>query len=118
MGTETTEKVSVEREVAAWLEDGIALFVPEVDKDSDACPVNTVAGEDTVIITVKPKSRAICAMLIGKEGRMAQSLRTMVNAIGRAQGKRYMLELKEPEEGRERREREGRDRAPREASAR
>ncbi len=97
------EKLTFEEELAALISDAVAMFCPEAEGD-DGCPVKVVAGEDTVILTMKPKNRTVAAMVIGKEGRMIASLRTIIGAVGRAKNKRFILEVHEPEDGRRERE--------------
>ncbi|MFP3206626.1 MAG: KH domain-containing protein, partial [Hydrogenobaculum sp.] len=60
----------------------------------DVSKVNVVEveGEQTVVIELRVGPQDI-GKVIGKQGRIAKALRTLVSAMGRKSGKKYMLEI-------------------------
>lgn len=64
------------------VEDPGAVSVEEVERDGDAVLRLTVAEDDR-------------GKVIGRQGRIIRSLRTLVRAGGAREGKRYLLEIAE-----------------------
>ncbi len=58
----------------------------------DAVQVEVVEGEKTVIYQLKVAPEDI-GKVIGKQGRIAQALRTIVRAVAVKQGKRALVEI-------------------------
>ncbi len=53
-----------------------------------------IEGEKTVVIELRV-DKADVGKVIGKQGRMARALRTILSAMGRRNGKRVVLEILE-----------------------
>ncbi len=68
--------------VRRMVEDPGAVSVEEVERDGDAVLRLTVAENDR-------------GKVIGRQGRIIRSLRTLVRAGGAREGKRYLLEIAE-----------------------
>ena len=64
-----------------------------VDKP-DAVSVRETDGEQTTIIELRVAQEDL-GKVIGKQGRTARSMRTILNAVGTKLGKRCMLEILE-----------------------
>jgi len=64
------------------VEDPGAVSVEEVERDGDAVLRLTVAEDDR-------------GKVIGRQGRIIRSLRTLMRAGGAREGKRYLLEIAE-----------------------
>lgn len=64
------------------VEDPGAVSIEEVERDGDAVLRLTVAEDDR-------------GKVIGRQGRIIRSLRTLVRAGGAREGKRYLLEIAE-----------------------
>lgn len=64
------------------VEDPGAVSVEELERDGDAVLRLTVAEDDR-------------GKVIGRQGRIIRSLRTLVRAGGAREGKRYLLEIAE-----------------------
>jgi Predicted RNA-binding protein (contains KH domain) len=68
--------------VRRFVEDPGAVSVEELERDGDAVLRLTVAEDDR-------------GKVIGRQGRIIRSLRTLVRAGGAREGKRYLLEIAE-----------------------
>ncbi|MHB8059479.1 MAG: KH domain-containing protein [Gaiellaceae bacterium] len=68
--------------VRRMVEDPGAVSVEEVERDGDAVLRLSVADDDR-------------GKVIGRQGRIIRSLRTLVRAGGAREGKRYLLEIAE-----------------------
>jgi len=68
--------------VRRFVEDPGAVSVEELDRDGDSVLRLTVAEDDR-------------GKVIGRQGRIIRSLRTLVRAGGAREGKRYLLEIAE-----------------------
>ena len=68
--------------VRLFVEDPGAVSVEELERDGDAVLRLTVAEDDR-------------GKVIGRQGRIIRSLRTLVRAGGAREGKRYLLEIVE-----------------------
>ena len=64
-----------------------------VDKPEDVS-INEVVGESTTAIELKVAKEDL-GKVIGKKGRTAVAMRTILNAAGTKIGKRYVLEILE-----------------------
>lgn len=61
---------------------------------SEEVQVSEVSGESTVAIELRV-SKEDLGQVIGKKGRTAVAMRTILNAAGSREGKRYVLEILE-----------------------
>jgi predicted RNA-binding protein YlqC (UPF0109 family) len=68
--------------VRRFVADPGAVSVEELERDGDAVPRLTVAEDDR-------------GKVIGRQGRIIRSLRTLMRAGGAREGKRYLLEIAE-----------------------
>ncbi len=68
--------------VRRFVEDPGAVSVEELEREADTVLRLTVAENDR-------------GKVIGRQGRIIRSLRTLVRAAGAREGKRYLLELAE-----------------------
>jgi hypothetical protein len=62
-----------------------------VDKPSDVS-VSLVEGEKTTVIELRVAKEDL-GKVIGKEGKTAQAMRVILNAVGTKMGKRCVLEI-------------------------
>jgi predicted RNA-binding protein YlqC (UPF0109 family) len=60
--------------------------------------VNEIEGSQTVVLELKV-AKSDMGMVIGKQGKMANALRSLLNAASGKAGKRYMLEIFSDVEG-------------------
>ncbi len=60
--------------------------------DPDAVQVGVIEGEKSTIIELKVSEGDI-GRIIGKEGRIAKAIRTLLSASASKAGKRYVLEI-------------------------
>lgn len=58
----------------------------------DKVEVNEVTGEQTAVLELKV-AQADLGKVIGKQGRTAKAMRTILAAASTKQGKRYVLEI-------------------------
>jgi predicted RNA-binding protein YlqC (UPF0109 family) len=76
------------------MKDLIEYIAKNLVEKPDAVVVNEVAGEKTTIIEVSVDREDI-GRIIGKKGRTARALRTILNAAAMKQNKRAALEILE-----------------------
>ncbi|HUU56039.1 MAG TPA: KH domain-containing protein [bacterium] len=76
------------------MRDLIEYIAKNLVEKPDAVVVNEVAGEKTTIIEVSVDREDI-GRVIGKKGRTARALRTILNAVAMKQNKRAALEILE-----------------------
>ncbi len=76
------------------MRDLIEYIAKNLVEKPDAVVVNEVAGEKTTIIEVSVDREDI-GRVIGKKGRTARALRTILNAAAMKQNKRAALEILE-----------------------
>ncbi|ACG56988.1 conserved hypothetical protein [Hydrogenobaculum sp. Y04AAS1] len=72
--------------------DLVEIFAKSLVEDLSKVNVVEVEGEQTVVIELRVGPQDI-GKVIGKQGRIAKALRTLVSAMGRKSGKKYMLEI-------------------------
>ncbi len=60
----------------------------------DKVQVTEIEGEKTIVIELRVDPAEL-GKVIGKQGRIARSLRTLLSAMGRKTGKRVVLEILE-----------------------
>jgi predicted RNA-binding protein YlqC (UPF0109 family) len=71
----------------------LVLFMVKALVDSpDDVQINVIEGEKSTILELKVLSKDV-GKVIGKHGRIAQSLRTILNAAAMKVGKRVVLEI-------------------------
>jgi hypothetical protein len=78
----------------AEMKDLIEYIAKNLVEKPDAVAVNEVAGEKTTIIELTVDREDI-GRIIGKKGRTARALRTILNAAAMKQAKRATLEILE-----------------------
>lgn len=72
--------------------DLIEYIAKSLVDDSSAVQVNEVENEKGIVLELKVASDDI-GKVIGKQGRIAKSIRTLLNASSGKSGKRYSLEI-------------------------
>lgn len=70
----------------------IEYLIKHIVDNPDAVHISEVVGQQTVVFELRVGDGDI-SKVIGKQGRTAQSLRTLLEAKGAKQGKRIMLEI-------------------------
>ncbi len=80
------------------LKDLIEYIVKHLVDEPDSVEVKEVAGERAVIYELRVRPTDV-GKVIGKGGRTAQALRTLVSAVGAKKGKRALLDIIEPGTG-------------------
>lgn len=76
------------------LKDLIEFMAKSLVDNPDSVQVNEVAGEQTTVIELKVHEDDL-GKVIGKQGRTARSMRTVLNAAGTKLSKRCVLEIVE-----------------------
>jgi len=72
----------------------VELIVKKLVDNPDKVEINEVSGEKTSVIELRVDQSDL-GKVIGKQGRTARSIRTLLNAAGIKQGKRVVLEILE-----------------------
>ncbi len=62
--------------------------------NADKVQVTEIEGEKTIVIELRVDPAEL-GKVIGKQGRIARALRTLLSAMGRKTGKRVVLEILE-----------------------
>ncbi|NPA41507.1 MAG: KH domain-containing protein [Aquificae bacterium] len=62
--------------------------------NTDKVQVTEIEGEKTIVIELRVDPQEL-GKVIGKQGRIARALRTLLSAMGRKTGKRVVLEILE-----------------------
>ena len=76
------------------LKELIEYIVKALVDNPDAVEVNEIAGEKSIIYELKVGEGDL-GKVIGKEGRTAKAIRTIITAAAMKQGKRTVLEILE-----------------------
>jgi len=76
------------------LKDMVEFIVKKLVDNPDAVSVSEISGEQATIIELRVASEDL-GKVIGKEGRTARSLRTLVHAAATKDRKRAVLEILE-----------------------
>ena len=76
------------------LKDMVEYIVKRLVDNPDEVNVSEISGEQATIIELRVASEDLCKV-IGKEGRTARSLRTLVHAAATKDRKRAVLEILE-----------------------
>jgi len=74
------------------LKELIEYIVKALVDNPDAVEVNEIAGEKSIIYELKVGEGDL-GKVIGKEGRTAKAIRTIITAAAMKQGKRTVLEI-------------------------
>ncbi len=80
------------------LKDLIEYIVKHLVDEPNSVEVKEVSGERAVIYELRVRPTDV-GKIIGKGGRTAQALRTLVSAVGAKKGKRALLDIIEPGSG-------------------
>ena len=75
----------------------IEFIVKALVDDPDSVDIKEVVGDKITIFELRT-SKSDLGKVIGKRGRTAGAIRTILNAVSARQGKRAVLEIIEPEE--------------------
>lgn len=70
----------------------IEFIAKSLVDDPSAVVVNEVEGEKSTVLELKVKEEDI-GKVIGKQGRIAKAMRTLLNASSGKTGKKYSLEI-------------------------
>ncbi|TGM33084.1 KH domain-containing protein [Leptospira levettii] len=70
----------------------VRYIVTSLVDQPDQVTVNQVPGEEETVIELRVAPKDL-GKVIGKNGRIAKSLRTVLQAAGTKQGKNYTLEI-------------------------
>ena len=76
------------------MKDLIACIVRALVDQPDEVSVNEIGGSHTIVLEVKV-AKTDMGKVIGKRGRTAQAIRTIISAASGKAGKRYMFEIVE-----------------------
>jgi len=80
------------------LKDLIEYIVKHLVDEPNSVEVKEVSGERAVIYELRVRPTDV-GKVIGKGGRTAQALRTLISAVGAKKGKRALLDIIEPGTG-------------------
>ncbi|MEN3046599.1 MAG: KH domain-containing protein [Candidatus Hydrothermales bacterium] len=86
------------KESLVELKDLIEYIVKHLVDEPNAVEVKEISGERAVIYELRVRPTDV-GKIIGKGGRTAQALRTLVSAVGAKKGKRALLDIIEPSSG-------------------
>ncbi|MCM1042930.1 MAG: KH domain-containing protein [Corallococcus sp.] len=70
----------------------IGYIVNQLVDDKEAVTITSSSEEETEVITIKVSEKDI-GKIIGKQGKIAMSIRTLAKAVGIKEGKRYKIEI-------------------------
>ena len=76
------------------MKDFLIKIVKSLVDNPEQVQVNEIEGSQTVVLELSV-AKSDMGMIIGKQGKMANALRSLLNAASRKAGKRYMLEIVE-----------------------
>ena len=76
------------------MKDLITAIVQAIVDQPEEVKVNEIAGEHTSVLELRV-AKTDMGKVIGKRGRTAQAIRTILSAASGKAGKRYMLEIVE-----------------------
>jgi predicted RNA-binding protein YlqC (UPF0109 family) len=76
------------------MKDFLIKIVKSLVDNPEQVQVNEIEGSQTVVLELSV-AKSDMGMVIGKQGRTAQAIRTLLNAAAGKAGKRYMLEIVE-----------------------
>ena len=70
----------------------LEIIIKNLVLDKDAVSINEIEGERSIIFEVKV-AESDMGKVIGKEGRVAKSIRTLIKAVASKEQKRVTIEL-------------------------
>ena len=76
------------------MKDFLIKIVKSLVDNPEQVQVNEIEGSQTVVLELSV-AKSDMGMVIGKQGKMANALRSLLNAASGKAGKRYMLEIVE-----------------------
>ena len=74
------------------MKDILETIIKNLVSDKDAISVNEIEGEKSIIFEVKVAENDM-GKIIGKEGRVAKAIRTVVKAVAAKEEKRVTIEF-------------------------
>ena len=74
------------------MKDILETIIKNLVSDKDAISVNEIEGEKSIIFEVKV-AESDMGKIIGKEGRVAKAIRTVVKAVAAKEEKRVTIEF-------------------------
>ncbi len=72
----------------------VKYIVEQLVDDKDAISVTSTVSDGTETVTIKVAENDI-GKVIGKQGKIAMSIRTLAKAVGIKEGKRYNIEIED-----------------------
>lgn len=72
----------------------VTYIVEQLVVDKSAINITSVQENDTEVITIRVAENDI-GKVIGKQGKIAMSIRTLAKAVGVKNGKRYSIEIED-----------------------
>ena len=72
----------------------VTYLVEQLVVDKSAINITSVQENDTEVITIRVAENDI-GKVIGKQGKIAMSIRTLAKAVGVKNGKRYSIEIED-----------------------
>ena len=72
----------------------VTYIVAQLVVDKSAINITSVQENDTEVITIRVAENDI-GKVIGKQGKIAMSIRTLAKAVGVKNGKRYSIEIED-----------------------
>ena len=72
----------------------VTYIVEQLVVDKSAINITSVQENDTEVITIRVAENDI-GKVIGKQGKIAMSIRTSAKAVGVKNGKRYSIEIED-----------------------
>ncbi len=76
------------------MKDLLIKIVKELVDDPEQVQVNEIEGSQTVVLELRV-AKSDMGKIIGKQGRTADAIRTLLNAASGKAGKRFVLEIVE-----------------------
>ena len=72
----------------------VTYIVPELVDDKSAVNITSAENDGVETITIRVAEKDI-GKVIGKQGKIAMSIRTLAKAVGIREGKRYNIEIED-----------------------
>lgn len=74
------------------MKESLELIINSLVSDTGAVSINEVEGEKSIVLEVKVASSDM-GRVIGKEGRIAKAIRTIMKSIAAKEGKKVTVEF-------------------------
>lgn len=74
------------------MKESLELIINSLVSDTGAVSINEVEGEKSIVLEVKVASSDM-GRVIGKEGRIAKAIRTIIKSIAAKEGKKVTVEF-------------------------